>query len=346
MQATLNRKRMLTLLRWGAFAACLALFAHALAKSDLRAAWRQIEGIGPIAIVGLVPFGFGLGMDTWAWHVLLRGLDRDVRFRTLWKIRIALEAVTNSVPLGALFADALAPILVSRRAGIPAEDVFAASTTKRWNIARAHATYVVLASLLGYGFLSRASESLVKSHLLVPLCLAAALFLYVVSFVVEMVAGHGRIAERASRVFEKWFEAHRARFARADEQLKRLSKRPLLQLGAMVRVLGQWTIEGLETYLLLRLLGAEVGVMEAIAADATMSIVRTAAVFAPSGIGVQDVGYLAMLNALGIPNAATIGPAFVVLKRMKEAVWIAIGFAVLARVGSKEELAKAAAEVD
>jgi hypothetical protein len=58
--------------------------------------------------------------------------------------------------------------------------------------------------------------------------------------------------------------------------------------------------------------------------------------FAPGGIGVQDVGYLAVLQAYGVPDAASIGPAFVVLKRLKETFWIAIGFGVLARSGPRD----------
>ena len=52
------------------------------------------------------------------------------------------------------------------------------------------------------------------------------------------------------------------------------------------------------------------------------------AFFAPAGIGVQDVGYLAVLNAYGVPDANAIGPAFVVLKRMKELVFVAFGYAL------------------
>ena len=347
-------RRAFAVLRWGAFAGCLALFARALAKSDLHAAWGHIVGIGPLAVVALVPFGIGLAMDTWAWRTLLGGLERRVPFPMLYKIRVALEAVTNSAPLGALFADALAPVLVSRRTDVPAEDVFAACTAKRWTIARAHAAYVTIASLIGFGVLSRASEPLLKSRALLPLCFAAAAFLVLTSFAVEALAGHGRVAERVSvflahRRFGRvkaWIDARQERFARADVQLKRISRSRGVQLGAAVRVLGQWVIEGLETFLLLRLLGAEVGIVETFAMDAALSIVRTAAVFAPAGIGVQDVGYLAFFEALGVPNASALGPAFVVLKRVKEAIWIAIGFAVLARVGSRAELAEAKAAAD
>jgi uncharacterized membrane protein YbhN (UPF0104 family) len=94
-------------------------------------------------------------------------------------------------------------------------------------------------------------------------------------------------------------------------------------------------IEGLESFLLLRLLGAPLGLVEVLAFDAALSVVRSSAMFAPAGIGVQDVGYLVVLEAYGVPDARSLGPAFIVLKRLKEAVWIAIGFVLLARTGPR-----------
>jgi hypothetical protein len=77
-------------------------------------------------------------------------------------------------------------------------------------------------------------------------------------------------------------------------------------------------------------LGANLGFIDVVSFDAALSIVRSAAIFAPAGIGVQDVGYLAVLEAYGVTDASAIGPAFVVIKRTKEAFWIAIGYAALA----------------
>jgi hypothetical protein len=95
-----------------------------------------------------------------------------------------------------------------------------------------------------------------------------------------------------------------------------------------------WLLEGVETYLILRLLGADLGLVEVMSFDAALSVVRSAAVFAPAGIGVQDLGYLAVLEAYGVPGASGIAPAFVVLKRMKEALFVAVGFIVIARTGA------------
>jgi glycosyltransferase 2 family protein len=346
--------RILTVVRWVAFAACVLLFVHALAKSDLTMAWERIRAIGPLAVIVMLPFPAALAMDAWAWKVLLAGLDRRVPFFTLLKVRFATEAVTNSAPVGALWADALAPILVARRADVPTEDVFAASTAKRWTVVRMHGTYVAIACAFGASALNHASHHLLGNEVLLSVCFASALALVLLSIGIEALAARGRVAERVSGVLgnarfarvKAWIETRRHRFARADVQLARLSKSPWVGRSAAWRMLGLWIFEGLETFVILRLLGTPLTFLEIMSMDAALSVVRSSAMFAPAGIGVQDVGYLAMLEAYGVPNASSLGPAFIVVKRVKEAIWMGVGFIMLARIGPRAVLKEAKEEIE
>jgi uncharacterized membrane protein YbhN (UPF0104 family) len=184
---------------------------------------------------------------------------------------------------------------------------------------------------------------LFKSDVLLLATLGAALLLVLLSIGIEALAAYGKVAGRISGTLGKarferiraWVEERRHHFARADRQLARLSKNKRAGAAAAWRMLGLWLFEGLESVLILRLLGAPLGVIEILSIDAALSVVRSSAMFTPAGIGVQDVGYLAMLQAYGVPDAASLGPAFIVLKRVKEAFWIAIGFAILARPGPR-----------
>jgi hypothetical protein len=49
----------------------------------------------------------------------------------------------------------------------------------------------------------------------------------------------------------------------------------------------------------------------------------------PAGLGVQDTGYVLCLRALAVPDAATVGAAFVLLKRGKDLFWVLLGFLLL-----------------
>jgi uncharacterized protein (TIRG00374 family) len=338
--------KLFTTLRWAAFAACVLLFVHALAKTDLASAWERIRAIGPIAVIVALPFPAALAMDAWAWQGLHAALGRKVSWFVLFKVRIATEAVTNSAPAGPIWSDAISPLLVSRRTGIPAVDVFAASTAKRWTVVRMHSTYVALCTAFGASAVMVVSRSLFGSDILLVLVLCASLGLMLLSIGIEAIAARGQVAGRLSGALGKarfrrvkiWIEERHHHFARADEQLAHLSKDRLAGVTAAWRMLGLWLIEGFESYVIFRLLGAQMTLVEIFAFDAMLSVVRSSAMFAPAGIGVQDVGYLAVLQAYGVPDAASIGPAFIVLKRLKEAFWIVIGFVMLARSGPRDVL--------
>ena len=51
----------------------------------------------------------------------------------------------------------------------------------------------------------------------------------------------------------------------------------------------------------------------------------------PAGLGVQEVGYVALISAAGVANPIAVAAAFSVVKRLKEAFWISVGYGLLAR---------------
>jgi uncharacterized membrane protein YbhN (UPF0104 family) len=149
---------------------------------------------------------------------------------------------------------------------------------------------------------------------------------------------------RGSRIFTRLglSEIPRASYAAVDEHLKTLGKgaHPIPALLILVA----WLLESVESWIILRALGVEISWVTVLSFDAALSVVRTAAAFAPAGLGAQDLGYLAFFEAYGIPNASAIGPAFLVLKRTNQLVWVAIGFTLLmlARKGPAEPAMEAA----
>jgi uncharacterized membrane protein YbhN (UPF0104 family) len=93
--------------------------------------------------------------------------------------------------------------------------------------------------------------------------------------------------------------------------------------------LASWSTETIETWVLLRLVDVHLPLATVLAFEASVSLLRSLAAFSPGGLGVQDVGYVAALGALGVPDAVTAGAAFVVLKRAKELAWALVGYASL-----------------
>ena len=68
-----------------------------------------------------------------------------------------------------------------------------------------------------------------------------------------------------------------------------------------------WLVRGVETFVFLRLLGVDVSFATALVVETAIIVVRSVAVPVPAGLGVQDVGYVLCLKALGVPDAMTVG---------------------------------------
>ena len=58
-------------------------------------------------------------------------------------------------------------------------------------------------------------------------------------------------------------------------------------------------------------------------------MIRSFAFVLPAGLGVQDAGYITMFDALSGTRLATLGAAFVLVKRAKELFWILVGYILL-----------------
>lgn len=324
-------------IRWGLVALCLGLFVYALTRADLEAGWERIRATFPTILLVLLPFVAVLGCDSAAWSRLVGALGHRILARDVFRVRVSTEAVALSTPGGVLWAEALAPVLIARRTHAPVADAVAASAARRWLVLRMHGGYVAGAAVLGFPALSRASRQLVGSDALVLAVALGALALVLASLGVERLTARGRVAGRLSRALggtrfrfvQSWIQGREHHFSDADAGIERLSADTRAQRAGAAALLGLWLAEGFETYLILRLLGADLGLATVMSFDAALSIVRSVAFFAPAGIGVQDIGYFTVLHAYGVPPESGIAGAFVVVKRLKELFWVLVGLALL-----------------
>ena len=109
-----------------------------------------------------------------------------------------------------------------------------------------------------------------------------------------------------------------------------------------------WLLGSLEAYLILNFLGLEVSLETATIIEALGTAVRFATFLVPASLGALEGGFVATFTALGLAPSA--GVAFGLARRVREVVWIAVGFAIFAviRPGPAEEARRAvtAAEPD
>jgi hypothetical protein len=189
-----------------------------------------------------------------------------------------------------------------------------------------------------YPALRRASQRLLHGPLLPAILLIAAVVLVLASLSLAGVAFHGRLGGRLWKGLRRlplgrmrgWIERGGPSFLATDERLAGLFGRgPLALLGPLPYFLLMWVVRTAENFLLLRMVGIEVGFRELLALEPSLVIVRMVFSILPAGLGVQDLSALFFLEAMGVRDAAAVGAAYVLLRRGKELFWIGVGYLIL-----------------
>lgn len=311
--------------------------------------WRTFRGVDPALVRELLartgpwialPLGgylMTMTVDSLGWRSLLSALGVRLSPVRLVGLRVSIEAIQLSLPWGSVISESLTPALLRARLGVPLPSAIAATAARKCLFGSTQALFLVLAVMVGGSSLAAVGRSAGTPLLPLALLGVAAALLIVTAFAASMLAT-GSLAEgvRARLATLRWpqlrafLDRRQAGFGRFDERAAHLF-RPATLLRAAPFVLGVWLAETFETWMLLNVLGVPVSFLEAMPIEAGASVLRILGVAVPAGIGVQEVGYVAFVAATGIPDAASYGAAFALVKRAKEALWTVIGYGLLAR---------------
>jgi hypothetical protein len=312
----------------------LALVAR---NVDWPAAWRALQRLGVRAPLIVLPYGLVLGFDSLGWRNTFEHL-KLLRLFELWRIRIATEAVSNSLPAGPAIGETLKAMILQRRLRMPLTEAAANVVLAKFTIAIAQALFSVFALVLAAPTLQDNSRTLLGSDGLEWIGFAIAFgFLAIVSLGLWVVA-RGRLMGRGLERSRSWGgERWRQRlerfvpvFERADHALGLVGRIPRVQtLRAIAWFFAGFMCMGFDNYVILTLLGSGISFTEAVSMEALLALVRIAFFFLPSGLGAQEAGYYLALRAFGVADPETLAAAFMVAKRAKELIWIGIGYAIL-----------------
>ena len=209
-------------------------------------------------------------------------------------------------------------------------DGVVAVAARRWITLRAHAIYLAAGAVLGFAALQDASGRILGRPGLGVIALVLPLVPLSISILLEATLSRGSFAHALHRKLShlpgkagRWFARREQAFAAVDEDFQRFGHGGDAVWPATLAYLAAWTLESFETWAILKLLGAQVPFWMVLSFEPPLSLLRSAAFFAPAGLGAQDLGYVAFLG--GGPMAF----AFVAVKRLKELVWAGVGWALL-----------------
>lgn len=332
-----TRARLVSAVKFIVFAVACGLLVQVVRSADWARVVSILRASGPKIVLAALPYLFAISVDTLGWQVLLRSLRRHVSFRHLLHLRFATEAVLLSLPMGPVAAESLKAYLLEKRCGVPATEGVSSIAAKKNLLMLSLAAFLVTSVFFGYPYLADASYFILGTQGLPWLILGGASALVFASLLMSVLLVHGAMAERIHRglvaipvrAVRDWLLRREERFREVDSHFAPIARDRgrLVHVGVLFYF--GFLIEAIESYLILKLIGADISFIQVLAFDASVSLIRSAAVFVPAGLGFQDMGYLAFFHAFGVPDASNVGAAFVLVKRAKEVFWILFGYAML-----------------
>jgi glycosyltransferase 2 family protein len=317
-----------------ALALGLAASVWVLRSLPLSDAPARLVNVGPGLVLALLPFLLTLGFDTLAWRALLGAAGARVPFHSLFRIRLAAEGAGILLPSAGLVQEMVALRALSLGAGVPVARGLASLAARRFALIHAHG--MVLA--VGAGLLFLSAGSAPRRGLCIVLAIAS---------LALMAAGRlgprwllvPSLLDRAERSLDgfpgqtlrRWAARHRHQFADSGRILARINRGPDAPAWtASLAFLLAFVSEAFESFVMLRLLGSPIGFVQVLSFDSAVGLARALVAFVPAGLGVQEAGYAAFLLGAGGPDAAGLVASFVVLKRLKEALYCALGLTLVA----------------
>jgi len=316
----------------------LGLLAWVLRSADVGRALGIVRSLGFWLPFLLLPNFAAFLAETGGWWLSFARLGRRPRFRRLLAVRVMADALMLGLPSGSVVSETVQPYLLKRRCGVPTETGIVASVARKFFVVISHGLFLGLSTLLAWPLLDQDSTAAIGQRGLPWLLLATSVALVSAALGGVLATAHGRVADRLHRGLDRfggrwlgsWLERNASRFRRTDEGLAAFfGKEPIALVPSILLYVAGWFLRAVETWLFLRLVGADVPLAAAMVVETALILVRAMAVPVPAGLGVQDTGYVLCLRALGIPDATTVGAAFVLLKRGKDVFWILLGFLLL-----------------
>lgn len=311
------------LLRIAAVAALgLALAVYLIVYAGLGAVVSAVGSVGwsgfailCLYMTALFPF---LG---WGWYVLLPPAAAPRYWVFVWA-RMVREAGSDVLPfsqLGGIVLGARAAILH----GVPLPWAFASTVVDLTAELLAQVAYIAV----GLAMLSQQATHLAGAAILTRVSgigLAAAAVVGVL-FVTLQRRGHRMTGRLAARLLPR---AVAQATAVADALDAIYASRTRVALSATIH-LGLWLVSAAGTWIAFRLIGVRIELASVIAMESLVSAAKSAAVFIPNALGVQEASYALLAPLFGV--GAEFGLAVSLLRRARD-IAVSVPIVVISQI--------------
>ncbi len=316
----------------------IILIIYLFSQLDLYRSAELISSIGFSSAFILLPFLALHLLETFAWTRVFPRSILTIPFFKLLKIQFIAETVSMTLPAGVAVGEPLRPFLCNRFIGIPLPSGVASVAVRKLMLGVAQGLYTIIGSLAGFSLLQVVSVRMLGFEGLGYLMVGAGMVVFMLFLFFLLLLLNGKAAQNVHRLLmlvpfqrlKSWLLVKESGFLDTDEELRSYRGSLARKLVPVLFIyLLAWSTLALESYIILRLMGIEISFLQVLAIDISLTMLRTLLFFIPSGLGVQDLGYLAFFQAIGMPDVLAYGGAFVLLRRFKELVWYAVGYGIM-----------------
>ena len=288
---------------------------------------ERVQAMGWAAPLLLVPYLIINTLDTMAWRrALPRDLAARVPFHAQYLARIAGEAVNSVTPTAAVGGEPVKAQLL-RAWGVPGPEAVASVVIAKTALTLSQIAFILLGVPVLAARFGRPVLGAVCFAVLITLALLFARFLVGVQ--------RRGLVHAAWRRLVRWFPRSR-RVARLGERAAAIDER----LGDFYRIeqhafrtatlwhFAAWLLGVVEVWIIMQLIGAPIPWTDALILESLGQPIRAVALFIPGGLGVQELGGVALCHLLGISDAPAV--TLWLLKRARELFFDVVGIAYLA----------------
>ncbi|MEO5897106.1 MAG: lysylphosphatidylglycerol synthase domain-containing protein [Vicinamibacterales bacterium] len=325
-------------IRWGALAVGIILFAAALYYINISLAVGTIRRLGVALPLALLFSGLWHLARTWAWAECFPK-PRTVPFLRLARVRLAAEAFSY-LTLRGIAGEPLKVVLLSDR--IDARNATAAVALERM------AYMIVTTLIVGIGSIA-ALLFLPLTRLWFRVFRAFAIIAAIVTLVTGLViTGRGSYLQAMLLRIDGWFGTSIARgrisrFIAAVERqmLDLLRSHPRRLVVLLTATVVAYVCMALEAWVILRASGTPVSAIGAMTVETFSRVASFASAFIPANLGALEASSLAAVTAIGVAGG---GAALALARRIRGLFWAGIGLAIYPR--GAQRYAAGAADAD
>jgi glycosyltransferase 2 family protein len=303
----------------------VALFGVIIAETNFGDALARLTQFGWGLAIVLAIYLTTFSIDALTWLITLKAAPLNLRwFSRLWRIRLVGEAFNMTVPAGGMGGEPVKAIFLKKRYDIGYQEGAASLLMSKT------VNTLALVLFLATGFFLMLRHTAIPEAYVVAggyglAALSFGIFAFFaiqrfqISSILTGKLGGWAIFQSIVGKLENIQEVE-------DHFLGFYSRDKIRFTGAMALGFLSWAIGVLEIYYALDFLGHPVSLSEAWIIESMTQMVRAGSFFIPASIGAQDGALVLMCTA--ITGSPELGVAVALVRRMREIIWIASGFAL------------------